>query len=1101
MPAPKPSKPREAVPGATVAEIRSHVKSAITVRAGDILPAALRHDPLAPRPALTDADVAETGLYDLANRGYLDPLDDLEETLSLGPDGHPMRAEKARVMPARLRTDVLARPAAATWEGHEMLNVRLDLDDPPIVPPAYAQGSRPPAEPYRSYYKNDKPPLAARARHRLPANPGPPCGAASPHVEPRSSFDGGWGTGGRQSENERDAGFIGEYAGAALAAQRGFEQIMDEHSLHEFIVRRGATLDATPEFESYRRAYATRWDLVSPLISQLERICARFAVPLAVVDGKALANCAEEMALRGEVLSRGARVDELLRCLVNVEVVAPLIGFGGDEAAAVTVQRHARGMAARRRVARLRLTQEDAVVPIQRRWRLVMLRRRVAREVVARRAADRAAFRRLQASLRASWPAVVSGPRVIVHIPSITIGADRRLSLANLAVRQNAQLSRLCDLADPDVEIIYVSPFPLSDETEGYYAKLLELGGIEDPPMRYRVVYPENAQRFPPHMSLASTLLYSPSALKRIQAFVLGRPAYIVPGSVGDDDRKLAVALDIPLLGPSPEAADALGRKSGARALFRAAEVNVAPGAPVLPESVAVGGWGENEDVLLSGLGTMAGFARGKDGWTPEMDEETIETSSDEIVTGGNVYAPGGGRGGVSTLRRECAPYADTDPCFDVVDVLARLAVTHPSVRRWIVKVDDESGGRGHAHVDVTSVGELQPVLRRAADCLRDAELDDGGQWMHTGGFGSAAAPADGVTSPGGSSVRTSATAAVAGDPRADEQLKTLCGAAAAILRRALPARAVLAAPSAYRVWAHGLDAGWEGFYAEVCARGGVVEACPEAVTGSPSACLFVSPTGEVHVLATHEQIFCPAYRFVGASFPQSSAPPPALAAAARAVGEAAYRAGVCGFVGVDFVVLPPVASDDVPRLWAVDLNVRPTCTQASFDLFNFVAGGVFDPETGTYSVPRELDDGVSGELEGAGAEGGEEDPRHYVVADFLAHPNLSSTHHDAFFNACRLEDVCFDMEDRAGTVFSLADSFASNVLGVVCVGRSLGSSFARLAEALDFMARQLGPGVDASRPPGVEKAGEEGEAAEIGTPFRLVHSTVKFLANRLGPD
>jgi hypothetical protein len=35
------------------------------------------------------------------------------------------------------------------------------------------------------------------------------------------------------------------------------------------------------------------------------------------------------------------------------------------------------------------------------------------------------------------------------------------------------------DLADPDVEIIYVSPFPLSDEVEEYYAKLLEVGGVE----------------------------------------------------------------------------------------------------------------------------------------------------------------------------------------------------------------------------------------------------------------------------------------------------------------------------------------------------------------------------------------------------------------------------------------------------------------------------------------------------------------------------------------------------------------------------------------------------------------------------------------------
>jgi hypothetical protein len=34
-------------------------------------------------------------------------------------------------------------------------------------------------------------------------------------------------------------------------------------------------------------------------------------------------------------------------------------------------------------------------------------------------------------------------------------------------------------------------------------------------------------------------------------------------------------------------------------------------------------------------------------------------------------------------------------------------------------------------------------------------------------------------------------------------------------------------------------------------------------------------------------------------------------------------------------------------------------------------------------------------------------------------------------------------------------------------VGRSAGASFRELASALDFIARQIGPGVDLNRPPG----------------------------------
>ena len=448
-----------------------------------------------------------------------------------------------------------------------------------------------------------------------------------------------------------------------------------------------------------------------------------------------------------------------------------------------------------------------------------------------------------------------------------------------------------------------------------------------------------------------------PAALKRIRAFVLGRPAYIVPGTVGDEDRKLAVELGIPLLGPSPEISGALNKKSAARALFRAAEVNVAPGAPVLPESFY---HQQNE----GGGGMFADYARGKDGWRPRGaagggehdggdggdggefsggerigDEGGEQEEYDEVMALAGLH-DGGVYGGATELLREVPPYGDTDPCFDVVEVLARLAVAHPSVSRWIMKVDDESGGRGHAFLDVSGIGELQGVLRKAADALAAMGLGEGGLWGETGGNNNGS----GSGNNGGS--QEEGWAFLAGDRRVDDALRSHCAVAAAILRRAIASRVSIAAPSAY-----GGSGSWPRFYAQMMRRGGVVEACPESVTGSPSVNLFIAPTGDVHVLATHEQIFCPAYRFVGASFPQSSVPHAALAAAATAVGEAAARAGVSGFVGVDFVVVRDDGGTGGLRLWAVDLNVRPTCTQASFDLFHFVAGGSFDPSTGTYAI------------------------------------------------------------------------------------------------------------------------------------------------------
>ena len=61
---------------------------------------------------------------------------------------------------------------------------------------------------------------------------------------------------------------------------------MDSHSLHEFIIRYGQTLNTTPEFASYGRVYVGVWPIITQLILQLEAVCTEYAVPLVVVDGK-----------------------------------------------------------------------------------------------------------------------------------------------------------------------------------------------------------------------------------------------------------------------------------------------------------------------------------------------------------------------------------------------------------------------------------------------------------------------------------------------------------------------------------------------------------------------------------------------------------------------------------------------------------------------------------------------------------------------------------------------------------------------------------------------------------------------------------------------
>lgn len=69
-------------------------------------------------------------------------------------------------------------------------------------------------------------------------------------------------------------------------------------------------------------------------------------------------------------------------------------------------------------------------------------------------------------------------------------------------------------LKDPNVDIIYVSPFMLTSEVTKYYMKILELVEVANASSRLHIVVPENYVKFKSHLSLTQALMYSPKACK-----------------------------------------------------------------------------------------------------------------------------------------------------------------------------------------------------------------------------------------------------------------------------------------------------------------------------------------------------------------------------------------------------------------------------------------------------------------------------------------------------------------------------------------------------------------------------------------------------------
>ena len=138
-----------------------------------------------------------------------------------------------------------------------------------------------------------------------------------------------------------------------------------------------------------------------------------------------------------------------------------------------------------------------------------------------------------------------------------------------------------------------------------------------------------------------------------------------------------------------------------------------------------------------------------------------------------------------------------------------------------------------------------------------------------------------------------------------------------------------------------------EWYLADLASKGGVVE---ELIAGewiaSPSAQIDIDPSGEVRVLATHEQVLGGdnGQVYMGCRFPANDAYGPEIAEHALAAGRELARAGALGRVAVDFVT-----ARDANGRWSVsalELNLRKGGTTHPYAALRNLVPGSYDVDS-----------------------------------------------------------------------------------------------------------------------------------------------------------